>query len=185
MRESGRERERASHWTHQNVDSWWTSSSAEARGIVASITRERGRGTVCRCLAAPLYDSYNNGLKEVGGGWGVFVAVYATIRSRSTHLLGRGCCQTWTIPLWLIFVCIVLMEFAFHFATHTQVCCMCIGTFRISLNTLAQNAFFRWVYIYIWEYTFVLLFLVFLCIYENKQHGVIARGTRRTQDRAG
>lgn len=47
------------------------------------------------------------------------------------------------------------MEFAFHFATHTHThtdTFMCIETLTISLNTLAQNALFRYVYIYVYTY---------------------------------
>lgn len=88
-----------------------------------------------------------------GAGKGEACLLLFMLRSVPVQLIwfsSRGCCQTWTIPLWLIFVCIVLMEFAFHFATHTHThTFMCIETLTISLNTLAQNALFRYVYIYI------------------------------------
>lgn len=96
--------------------------------------------------------------------------------------VGGGGCQTWTIPLWLIFVCIVLMEFAFHFATHTHTH-RSTRTLAISLNTLTPNALFRYVYIYLFTYTFVLLFLVSSYVFTkiNGMESSLGQATRQTQ----
>lgn len=177
------ERERARHWTHQNVDSWWTPSSAEAEGN----NNKESVGTVCRCLSPSLFllnDSYKNGRRK---GVGARLLLFM-LRSRSTHLLcvrwGRGLPDLDNSALIDIRVhCFdgICVSFRYpHTHTHTH---RRTRTLAISLNTLTPNALFRYVYIYLFTYTFVLLFLVSSYVFTkiNGMESSLGQATRQTQ----